>query len=650
MTNILVTGASGLLGKELMKRLLRRHVHIYVLCRPSSRHIQELLAQWQILGTSSSSQCSVLWGDITLPHLGLEPTSSVPSFQHVFHLAGQYDITASAENLHQVNVTGTQHLLDWLETQHFSGVFHHMSSVAVAGDYQGQFDESNFDLGQSHPHPYHATKFAAEERVRNKPNLRFRIYRPTALVGHSRTGEMDRVDGPYYLFKPIRKLRDLLPRWFPLYSNRKMQINMLPVDYTAAAIDTLAFAAGQDQQTFHIVDPHPPTFTETFNLIADAAGAPRIQGKGLGRLIPQGWLDNLGSTEYFRNLFLADNDIPPQVVTALNKKITYGCQHTQSLLAAHGMACPKQEEYIPFLWDYWLRHLDVDRSPGIRNRYHLHGKNVLITGASSGVGAAFAAQCAQAGAHVLLVARREPELQQIAQNIRDAGGRASVFPADLSDTQHIDALVQQVLTEHDHIDILVNNAAHSIRRELVDSLERYHDFERVMRLNYFAPIRLIRGFLPKMRERKQGYIINVLTAGVAMATPRFSAYASSKAALSHLTDTMAVELLADNIHCAGIYLPWVRTPMMDATGIYKDTHAMTPEDAASWIMEAITQRKQHVLNFSTRRRWTLNAWAPEQLTRLIHLFSRIYHDDEMAHPELEMERAFLKRLFKGKLI
>lgn len=650
MNNILVTGATGLLGKELMKCLLQRNFCIYVLCRPASSRIHELCASWRNMDKADRASVEILWGDITQPNLGRDATESPFTFQHVFHLAGLYDLTATAERLQECNVTGTQYLLDWLDTQGFSGIFHHASSVAVAGDHQGIFHETDVDLGQKHPHPYHASKFAGEQTVRQKPGLRFRIYRPTALVGHSRTGEMDRIDGLYYLFKPIRKLRDLLPRWFPLYSNRKMQVNVLPVDYAARAIDAIAFTDHQDQKTFHIVDPQAPSFQTTFNWLADAAGAPRIQGKGLGRLIPQDWLNSLGSVQYFRDLFLTDNEIPHQIVTALNRHVTYDCKQAQAILLSQGIYLPSQEEYLPFVWDYWLRHLDPDRSPTLRHRRHLENKKVLITGASSGVGAAFAAQAARAGAHVLLVARRETELQQVADQIIVRGGKADIFPTDLSEIAAIDGLIQKVIDTHGTVDVLVNNAAHSIRRDLSESLDRYHDFERVMRLNFFAPIRLIRGFLPKMQEQKHGYIINVLTAGVAMATPRFAAYASSKAALSHLTDTMAVELLSDGVHCAGIYLPWVRTPMMDATGIYKETDAMTPDDAALWIMQAITERKQHVLNASTRRRWTLNAWVPEQLTRLIHLFSRIYHDDETAHPELETERMLLKRLFKGKLI
>jgi short-subunit dehydrogenase len=186
------------------------------------------------------------------------------------------------------------------------------------------------------------------------------------------------------------------------------------------------------------------------------------------------------------------------------------------------------------------------------------GRTVLITGASSGIGRSTALKIGEAGGTVLLVARTEEKLQEVANEIEETGGVAYVHPCNLSDVDDIDRMAQEVLEEHEAVDILINNAGKSIRRSLDRSYDRFHDFQRTMQLNYFGPVKLILDLLPSMRERKNGHIINISTIGLQVNTPRFAAYVASKAALDAFSRSMAPEVIGDGVHVTTIYMPLVR--------------------------------------------------------------------------------------------
>jgi short-subunit dehydrogenase len=646
----LITGATGLIGRHLVPLLLARGGELSVLVRPASHARHELtLAGWHDLARRFGASLAAVAGDLAAPTLALDV--DVARLDHVFHLAAVYDLAADAATLERVNVEGTRRLLDWLRAGGFRGVLHHVSSVAVAGDHTGTLREEELEVGQGHPHPYHRTKYEAERLVRAS-GLRHRIYRPSAVVGDSRSGATDRADGPYYLFKPVHRLRDALPRWFPLLGYLDVPLNMVPVDYVAQAIERIAHQDGLDGQTFHLVDPDPPSFTATFNLIADAAGAPRIRGD-VGRLarkfLPGGsaLLGQLGAVKFFRAQVLRDMGIPPQVHEALGRPVRFDTRNTDRALASTGVRCPRQAEYVERLWDYWLRNLDPDRDPAAQVRRYLAGKVVLITGASSGIGASLALACARAGATVALVARRAAQLEEVAAQARALGATASTHVADLADPEACDAAVAAVRAAHGRVDVLVNNAGKSIRRPLAESLERWHDVERILQINLLAPLRMIRAVLPEMRARRSGHIVNVLTAGVAMAAANFGVYAASKAALSHLGDTLASELMGEEVHVTAAYPAFVRTPMMDARVFDERTRAMTPEACADWILAGVARRELHVMEFETRRRWMLTALVPRGLTRIVSALYQVYGDAEDG--PFAVDRAVLSRFVKGKL-
>jgi short-subunit dehydrogenase len=222
------------------------------------------------------------------------------------------------------------------------------------------------------------------------------------------------------------------------------------------------------------------------------------------------------------------------------------------------------------------------------------GRIILITGASSGIGASVATQLGAAGATVLLVARTREKLEEVADEVEDGGGTAYVHPCDLSNPDDVDRMAKEVLAEHDHVDVLVNNAGKSIRRSVNRSYDRFHDYQRTMALNYFAPVKLILDLLPIMRERGAGHIVNVSTIGLQINTPRFAAYLASKAALDAFSRSIGPEIISDSVHVTTVYMPLVRTPMIAPTKIYDRFPTLSPEEAANLITEAIRKRPKRV--------------------------------------------------------
>jgi short-subunit dehydrogenase len=658
MATWLVTGGTGFLGRHVVERLLRQGQAVWLLVRDPARHADRLAA-FDALVAAGHGALTVVRGDVTLPGLGVGAALDGVALDHVLHLAAVYDLLAEEPTLQAVNVGGTAALLAWLRARGFGGVLHHVSSVAVAGDATGTFAEDDLERGQGFPHPYHRTKHDSERLVRES-GLRTRIYRPSAIVGHSRTGEADRVDGPYFLMSPMKHLRYLLPGWVSLPGYLHGTLNMVPVDFVADALVHLARREGLDGRVFHLVDPDPPSIEATWNLLAEASGAPRIGrtygAGGLDKVLPGlgTLIGSLGAVQGLRNAALEGLGVPTVVRDVKQFELRWETAATREALAGSGIACPPQEAYLPVLWDYWARHLDPDRAPALRWRRAVEGRRVLITGASSGVGAALAELCARNGAKVILVARRRDELEVVAARCRALGAEAAVHPCDLSDKDATDALVREVIAEHGGVDVLVNNAARSIRRAIAQSYDRLHDHERVIRLNHLAPVQLCLGFLPGMVERGHGHVVSVLTAGAHMPTPHFSAYVASKSALSAFTDTLAAEYLHHGVRATSAFLPWVKTPMMTATATYRSkaegADVWTPERAAAWILDGIAERRRHLKTFATTRRFVENQLIPGFMTRALSYVFRVYDEHPERFPELEVDRKLFERWFKAPLV
>ena len=246
-----------------------------------------------------------------------------------------------------------------------------------------------------------------------------------------------------------------------------------------------------------------------------------------------------------------------------------------------------------------------------RDVVDLKGKRILVTGASSGIGEVGAEKLAREGATVVVVARRQELLDDVAARIRAAGGDARARACDLSDLDAIDELVAELERDLGGIDILINNAGRSIRRPLAESLERWHDLERTMTLNYFSPLRLIRGLAPGMRERGDGHIINVSTWGVmSESSPLFAVYNASKAALTAVSRVIETEWGKDGVHSTTLFYPLVKTPMIAPTRAYDGLPGLTADEAADWMVTAARTRPVRIAPRMAVTAHAMNSVAP----------------------------------------
>ncbi|WP_134667101.1 MULTISPECIES: SDR family oxidoreductase [Amycolatopsis] len=596
MATFLVTGATGLIGRQVTRQLLTRPdvERVALVVRASSRgKLAALVDAWP-----HPDRVTLVTGDLGEPLMGVSEADreTLRGVDHVIHLAALYDITADDETSIRANVDGTQNVID-LAADLNAGCLHHVSSVAVAGDHEGLFTEDMFDVGQRLITPYHRTKFEAEKLVRDQHEVPWRVYRPAVVVGDSQTGEMDKIDGPYYLFPAISRLAGLpdVPSAGPDLGDT----NVVPVDYVAKALLELVTTPGLDGRAFHLVNPEPQPVVSVYNAFARAAGAPTITVQ-LGDRVSKGIVGLVKLSEHIpgftiaRDAVLERLGIPPVLLETMAFPSVFASAETRKALAGSGVEVPRLEEYAPTLWRYWREHLDPFRARKHGPRGELDGRRVIITGASSGIGRATALKVAAAGGVPLLVARRQHELEEVRDEIIAAGGTASVYPADLTDEDSVRKAVDAMLSEHGRIDMLVNNAGRSIRRSIKLSYDRMHDYERAMAINYFGAVRLILAVLPHMSERKFGHIVNVSSIGVQGIAPRFSAYAASKAALDYFSRIAATETHGDGITFTTIHMPLVRTPMIRPTKIYDAFPTKSPEQAADMVLKALIQRPKHI--------------------------------------------------------
>jgi len=652
-----VTGATGFIGRHLVERLLERDGRIYVLVREGSQaRMDELIEQW-----GAADRITKVLGDLQEPSLGVSDDQLAElrgNVDHFFHLAAMYDMTADDEQNEKLNVEGTRHAVE-LANAIEPRIFHHTSSVAAAGLYKGLFREDMFDEGQKLPSAYHRTKFESEKIAREGIQGTWRVYRPAIVVGDSRTGEMDKIDGPYYFFKAIQRLRHFLPEWFPLLGPELGYTNIVPVDYVAAAMDHIAHQPDLDGQAFHLTNPKSQRSGEVLNEFAKAAHAPQMVMRIDKRLIEalptgvMGMLMKLPQLREVRKTVLADFGIPDEVIEHVGFTAQFDTRDTERALKGSGIEVPELSGYAHTLWDYWERHLDPDLFKDRSFEGAVNGKVALITGASSGIGKAAAEKIAAAGGIPLLVARSADKLEETKKEIEDAGGTAYTYSADLSDLDSIEGLVQEILSDHPRVDILVNNAGRSIRRSVALSLDRFHDYERTMQLNYFGTIKLIMTLYPHFKEQGGAHVVNVSSIGAQTSPPRFSAYVASKSALDAWTKCVASEVVGDGITFTTIHMPLVRTPMIAPTKIYDAFPTITPDEAADMICEAIRAKPKHIGTRLGTFGEVAYALQPKAVDQILHMAYRVFPDSAAAKGKKDpdekasMEQIAMANLMKG---
>ncbi|MEI7888814.1 MAG: SDR family oxidoreductase [Actinomycetes bacterium] len=656
MSNYFVTGATGFIGRRLVEKLMEREGTVYALVRPESvgkiNALRESLAE--------GDRLIPIEGDLGQPLLGVSDaeikrlSSEVTEF---FHLAAVYDMTADEERNRMANVEGTRHAVELANA--LGARMHHISSIAVAGDHKGNFREDMFDEGQPLTHPYHRTKFEAEKIVRTDSTTPWRVYRPAIVVGDSRTGEMDKIDGPYYFFKAIQKARGALPAWVPLIGPELGDTNVVPVDWVAASIDHIAHLDGMDGRAFHLANPKPQASGDVLNTIARAAHAPQMAMRvdaGLLDALPKGTFSlamQLPALKGVRKAILADIGIPDQVLSYVGLTAQFDTRDSELALADAGIELPALDAYAWKLWDYWERHLDPDLFKDRSFEGAVAGRTVLITGASSGIGRAAAIKIAAAGGVPLLVARSLDKLEELKAEIEASGGSAWAYSADLAEIDSVDDLVSRVLADHASVDFLINNAGRSIRRSVALSYDRFHDFERTIQLNYLGTIKLIMGLLPGMRERRSGHIVNVSSIGVQTGPPRFSAYVASKAALDAFTRVVASETISEEVTFTTIHMQLVRTPMIAPTKIYDSFPTISPDEAADLICEAIRSKPKNINTRLGTFGEIAYALAPKAVDQVMSAAYKVFPDSAASKGESDpsekasTEQIALAHLMRG---
>ena len=428
-------------------------------------------------------------------------------------------------------------------------------------------------------------------------------------------------------------------------------------------MDFLAHKKGLDGQCFHLTDPAPHRIGEVLNIFAKAAHAPQMTMRLNARMfgfIPAPILygtglavaDQAHGPRGTRRSRHAEGRVPVhQLADALRQS-----RHGEGAEGLRASRCRTLETYAAKLWDYWERNLDPDLFIDRTLAGRVKDRVIVITGASSGIGRATAIKMAAAGAKVILVARGEEKLVETKKEIETAGGRCWMYTADVSELASCDALVARVLKEHGACDYLVNNAGRSIRRGVLNSFDRFHDFERTMQLNYFGALRLIMGFLPKMIEQKRGHIINISSIGVLSNAPRFSAYVASKSALDSFSACAASEFLDKGINFTTINMPLVRTPMIAPTKMYENVPTLSPEQAADLVVEAIVYKPVRIATRLGIFGAVSHAAAPRLTQILLNTAFNMFPDsaaaqgkkgEEAAKQELSPEQIAFAQLTQG---
>ena len=619
-----VTGGTGFIGRRIVSRLLdsRPDAEVWVVVRrPSLGRFERLAGEW-------GERAKPLVGDLAEPDMGLtdEAVAELGNVEHVVHCAAIYDLTVPEPDQRIANVEGTRAVIEF--ARRLDATLHHVSSIAVAGEFRGEYTEDDFDVGQQLTTPYHQTKFEAELLVREATGLRHRIYRPAVVVGDSRTGEMDKIDGPYYFFGVLAKLA-VLPRFTPIMLPDTGRTNIVPVDYVVDALVALMHADGRDGQTFHLTAPKTIGLRGIYRGIADAAGLPPLRGS-LPRSVAAPVTKVRGRAKVWRNMAATQLGIPAEVLDVVDLAPTFISDNTRNALHGTGIEIPEFADYAPKLWRYWAEHLDPDRARRDDPAGALMGRHVIITGASSGIGRAAAIAVAERGATVFALARNGEALDDLVAEIRANGGQAHAFTCDVTDSASVEHTVKDILGRFGHVDYLVNNAGRSIRRSVVNATDRFHDYERVMAVNYFGAVRMVLALLPHWRDRRFGHVVNVSSAGVQARSPKYSSYLPTKAALDAFSEVVGSETLSDHITFTNIHMPLVATPMIAPSRRLNPVPPISAEHAAAMVVRGLVDKPARIDTPVGTLAEAGNYFTPKLSRRILHQLYLGYPDSAAA--------------------
>jgi NAD(P)-dependent dehydrogenase (short-subunit alcohol dehydrogenase family) len=654
-----VTGATGFIGKRLVKKLLERKgsvVH-FLIRKESEDKIAALREYWG----ATAARAVPVFGDLTARKLGVAPEDVKRlrgQVDHFHHLAAVYDLSADAESQIAVNIEGTRNTVEFAKAID-AGHFHHVSSIAAAGLYEGVFREDMFEEAENYEHPYFLTKHESEKVVRKECKVPWSVYRPAMVVGDSQTGEMDKIDGPYYFFKLIQRMRQLLPPWMPAVGLEGGRVNIVPVDYVVNALDYLSHKIDINKRCFHLVDPVGYRVGDVLDIFSRAAHAPKMNlfiNAALLGFIPKSVKKGLmavAPVRRIRNAVMKDLGLPEDILAFINYPTRFDSRETEAALKGSGIEVPNLKDYAWRLWDYWERHLDPDLHIDRSLKGTVRGKVVLVTGGSSGIGLAAAHKFADAGAITVICGRDQDKLDEACKEAKAKGYEFVAYAVDIADMADCDRFTRLLVENHGGVDFLINNAGRSIRRAIEGSYDRFHDFERTMQLNYFGSLRVTMGLLPGMVAKRKGHVVNISSIGVLTNAPRFSAYVASKAALDAWTRCASSEFADQGISFTTINMPLVRTPMIAPTQIYKNVPTLAPEEAADMIAQACIFKPVRVATRLGITGQILHALLPRVAQIAMNTSFRMFPDssaakgDKSGKPALSAEAIAMQQMMRG---
>jgi NAD(P)-dependent dehydrogenase (short-subunit alcohol dehydrogenase family) len=659
-----VTGATGFIGKRLVKALLaRKGSTVHFLMREGSEgKLAALYEHWGLAGSAKQRAVPVV-GDLTAKKLGVAAdTIKALKGQGVvlYHLAAVYDLSADEESQVRVNIEGTRNLVEFAKAIDAAHL-HHVSSIAAAGLYEGVFREDMFSEAENLDHPYFSTKHESEKIVRTESKVPWTVYRPAFVVGDSTSGEMDKIDGPYYFFKLIQRMRQILPPWMPAVGLEGGRINIVPVDFVVRCIDFVSHSKAEIKgRAFHLVDPQGYRVGDMLDIFSKAAHAPKMNlfiNAALLGFIPKSvkkGMMALAPVRRIRNAVMKDLGLPEDILSFMNWPTRYDRRELDAVLKGSGIECPNLHDYAWRLWDYWERHLDPDLFIDRSLKGTVGGKVVLVTGGSSGIGLAAAHKFAEAGATTIICGRDQDKLDEACAEAKAKGYAFIAYPADIADMADCDRFVKLLIDNHGGVDFLINNAGRSIRRAIESSYDRFHDFERTMQLNYFGCLRVTMGLLPGMAAKKKGHVVNISSIGVLTNAPRFSAYVASKAALDAWTRCASSEFADVGVTFTTINMPLVRTPMIAPTKIYNNVPTLSPEEAADLIAQACISKPVRIATRLGITGQLLHALVPRVAQIGMNTTFRMFPDSSAAKgdkagakPQLSAEAVAMQQLMRG---
>ena len=660
-----VTGATGFIGKRLVKKLLeRKGSTVYFLLRQESAGKAAALRDyWGV----SAARAVAVHGDLTSKKLGVSSDDVKKlkgQIDHFYHLAAVYDLAADETSQTAVNIDGTRNTVEFAKAIE-AGHFHHVSSIAAAGLYEGVFREDMFEEAENYEHPYFKTKHESEKIVRKECKVPWTVFRPAMVVGDSTTGEMDKIDGPYYFFKLIQRMRQLLPPWMPSVGLEGGRVNIVPVDFVVDALDHISHQANVAKKCYHLVDPVGYRVGDVLDIFSKAAHAPKMNlfiNAALLGFIPKSvkkGLMALAPVRRIRSAVMKDLGVPEDMMTFINYPTRFDSRDMMAALKGTNISCPNLRDYAWRLWDYWERHLDpalhIDRSL----KGTVGGKVVLVTGGSSGIGLSASCKFAEAGAITIICGRGEDKLAEAKKEIMASAGKdAKVFTysVDIADAASCAEFIKTLEEVHGGVDFLINNAGRSIRRAIEASYDRFHDYERTMQLNYFGSLRVTMGLLPGMVAKRKGHVVNLSSISVLVNAPRFSAYVASKAALDAWTACAASEFQDQGITFTTVNMPLVRTPMTAPTKIYENMPLLDPDVAADMVVQSCINKPTRVATRLGTTVALLHAVAPRVTQIMMNTTFRMFPDssaakgvkgEKSAKPGLSAEAAAMAEMMRG---